>query len=258
MRKFLNLLAALLFALLLSLPAAAEQNPAQPPTLYAEAAILVDADTGQVIYQKNPDKRMYPASITKIMTCLLAMEEARPDDVVTMTDEAVFAVPRDTTHIALTGGEQLTVEQLEYAMMVESANDAANGLAVHLGGSLEAFARRMNSRAAELGLKNTNFVNANGLPNTAHYTSARDMAVITREACRHPEFRTLAGTTHYEIPPTNKQAETRRLNNRNYMFTLNDTYPGAFAGKVGWTEEAGYTMVETVTRRCFARDACVS
>lgn len=128
MRKFLTLLAALLIALPLSLPASAEQNPGQPPTLYAEAAILVDADTGQVLYQKNPDKKMYPASITKLMTCLIAMEEAQPDDVVTMTDEAVFAVPRDTTHIALTGGEQLTVEQLEYAMMVESANDAANGL----------------------------------------------------------------------------------------------------------------------------------
>lgn len=248
MRKFLTLLAALLIALPLSLPASAEQNPGQPPTLYAEAAILVDADTGQVLYQKNPDKKMYPASITKLMTCLIAMEEAQPDDVVTMTDEAVFAVPRDTTHIALTGGEQLTVEQLEYAMMVESANDAANGLAVHLAGSLEAFARRMNSRAAELGLQNTNFVNANGLPNTAHYTSARDMAVITREAYGHPEFRTLAGTTHYEIPPTNKQAETRRLNNRNYMFTLNDTYPGAFAGKVGWTEESGHTLVTLAER----------
>lgn len=247
MRKILTLFAALL-ALLLSLPALAEQVPGQPPTLYAEAAILVDADTGQVLYQKNPDKRMYPASITKIMTCLLAMERAKPDDVVTMTDEAVFAVPRDTTHIALTGGEQLTVEQLEYAMMVESANDAANGLAVHLAGSLEAFANEMNDRAAELGLQNTHFANANGLPNTAHYTSAHDMAVITRAAYSHPEFRTLAGTTHYEIPPTNKQAETRRLNNRNYMFTLNDTYPGAFAGKVGWTEEAGHTLVTLAER----------
>ena len=99
MRKFLTLLAALLIALPLSLPASAEQNPGQPPTLYAEAAILVDADTGQVLYQKNPDKKMYPASITKLMTCLIAMEEAQPDDVVTMTDEAVFAVPRDLSLI---------------------------------------------------------------------------------------------------------------------------------------------------------------
>ena len=112
--------------------------------------ICLDKTPGGHQKRRARTVKMYPASITKLMTCLIAMEEAQPDDVVTMTDEAVFAVPRDTTHIALTGGEQLTVEQLEYAMMVESANDAANGLAVHLAGSLEAFARRMNSRAAEL------------------------------------------------------------------------------------------------------------
>ena len=116
------------------------------------------------------------------MTCLLAMERAKPGDVVTVTDEVVAEVPRDTTHIALTGGEQLTVEQLEYAMMVESANDAASVLAAHISGSTQAFAMLMNDRAKELGAKDTHFTNANGLPDPSHYTSAYDMALITRAA----------------------------------------------------------------------------
>mgnify|MGYP006066267981 FL=1 len=249
-RLLMTLLAALTLSLLF--PARVFADDAQelfdPPELYAESAILVDADTGQILLEKNMNKKMYPASITKIMTCLLAMERAKPGDVVTVTDEVVAEVPRDTTHIALTGGEQLTVEQLEYAMMVESANDAASVLAAHISGSTQAFAMLMNDRAKELGAKDTHFTNANGLPDPSHYTSAYDMALITRAAMQYPEFRSLAGTTSYEIPPTNKQSETRRLNNRNYMFTLNDTYPGAFAGKTGWTEEAGHTLVTIAER----------
>ncbi len=243
-KRVLGLLAALLLVFGMEIVAVAEENGAEsPPSLYAQAAILLDADTGQVIYQKNPHQKMYPASITKIMTCLIAMEEGDPTDVVTVTDEGVLAIPRNTTHIALTGGEQLTLEQLEYAMMVQSANDAANAIAIHLAGSVEAFAQRMNQEAAQLGAKDTHFTNPHGLPDPAHYTSAYDMGLITRAALSYPEFRSLAGTQSYEIPPTNLQKGTRYLANNQYMFTLNDTYPGAFAGKTGWTEEAGHTLV---------------
>ena len=249
-RLLMTLLAALTLSLLFPAGVFADdaQKLSNPPELYAESAILVDADTGQILLEKNMNKKMYPASITKVMTCLLAMERAKPGDVVTVTDEVVAAVPRNTTHIALTGGEQLTVEQLEYAMMVESANDAANMLAAHISGSTQAFAMLMNDRAKELGAKDTHFTNAHGLPDPSHYTSAYDMALITRAAMQHPQFRSLAGAAAYEIPPTNKQSEARRLNNRNYMFTLNDTYPGAFAGKTGWTEEAGHTLVTLAER----------
>ncbi len=161
----------------------------------------MDAETGQVLVEKAMHKHMYPASITKIATCLLAMERGNPSDIVTVTDEGVFAVPRNTTHIALTGGEQLTLEQLEYAMMVQSANDAANAIAIHLSGSVEAFAQLMNERAAQLGAQDTHFTNANGLPDDAHVTSAYDMALLTRQAMTHPEFASLAGTQSYEIPP---------------------------------------------------------
>lgn len=219
-----------------------------PPSLYSEAAVLMDADTGQVIYGKQMHARKYPASTTKLLTLLLAMERGNPSDIVTVNDECVKTVPRNTTHIALTQGEQLTLEQLEYAMMVESANDAANAIAIHLAGNIANFAKMMNERAAQLGANDTHFTNANGLPDDNHYTSAYDLALFAKQGLTHPEFRSLAGTQHYEIPPTNKQKDTRTLNNRQYMFCLNDTYPGAFAGKTGWTEEAGKTLVTLAQR----------
>ncbi len=219
-----------------------------PPSLYSEAAVLMDADTGQVIFGKQMHARKYPASTTKLLTLLLAMERGNPSDIVTINDECVETVPRNTTHIALTQGEQLTFEQLEYAMMVESANDAANAIAIHLAGTIAEFAKLMNERAAQLGANDTHFTNANGLPDDNHYTSAYDLALFAKEGLTHPEFRSLAGTQHYEIPPTNKQKDTRMLNNRQYMFCLNDTYPGAFAGKTGWTEEAGKTLVTLAER----------
>lgn len=219
-----------------------------PPTLYSEAAVLMDADTGQVIYGKEMHARKYPASTTKLMTLLLAMERGNPKDIVTINDECVKTVPRNTTHIALTQGEQLTFEQLEYAMMVESANDAANAIAIHLAGNISNFAKMMNERAAQLGADDTHFTNANGLPDDNHYTSAYDLALFAKEGLTYPEFQKLAGTQHYEILPTNMQKDTRMLNNRQYMFCLNDTYPGAFAGKTGWTEEAGKTLVTLAER----------
>ena len=219
-----------------------EETPT-PPSLYSQAAVLMDADTGQVIYGKQMHAKKYPASTTKLMTLLLAMEKGNPSDIVTINDECVKTVPRNTTHIALTQGEQITFEQAEYAMMVESANDAANAVAINLAGTIKNFAEMMNDRAAKLGAKDTHFTNANGLPDDNHYTSAYDMALITKEGLTYPQFRQLAGTPYYEIPPTNKQKDTRKLRNRQYMFCLNDTYPGAFAGKTGWTEEAGKTLV---------------
>lgn len=251
LKKITCLLAAVLaFSTFPNFIAAAETpEPPTPPTLYSQAAVLMDGETGQVLYGKEMHAKKYPASTTKLMTLLLAMEQGNPSDIVTINDECVQTVPRNTTHIALTQGEQLTFEQVEYAMMVESANDAANAIAIHLAGNIENFAKMMNDRAEKMGAKDTHFTNANGLPDDDHYTSAYDMALITKEGLTHPEFRKLAGTKHYEIPPTNKQKDTRILNNRQYMFCLNDTYPGAFAGKTGWTEEAGKTLVTLAERK---------
>ena len=250
MRRWTAVFTAFLLLFGLSFPTAAQEGTPgiRPPSLYSDAAVLMDADTGQVIYGKNKDTTMYPASLTKVMTCLLAMEKGDSADLVTATAEAIDTVPRSTTHIALTYGEQLTLEQLTYAMMVESANDAANAVAIHLAGSIQAFAGWMNDKAKEIGAVNTHFTNANGLPDPGHYTTAYDLGLITKAAMEYPQFRQLAGTEYYEIPPTNLQPETRKLNNRQYMFCLNDTYPGAFAGKTGWTEEAGKTLITIAER----------
>lgn len=221
-------------------------NFPKPPQLYAQAAILMDADTGQVLYGKMERQRMYPASLTKIMTCLLAMENGKYNDIVTIREEATAGVA-NTTHIALTEGEQLTLEQLMYATMLESANDAASAIGIHLSGSIQMFSDIMNQRAVELGATGSHFVNANGLPDDNHYSTAYDLAIITREALKHPEFRKFAGTHQYIIPATNKNAE-RPVTHKNYMFVLNDTYEGAFAGKTGWTEEAGKCLMTVAER----------
>lgn len=246
--RFRCILGALLVVLAAALPVLAI-NPAEfpkPPQLYAQAAVLMDADTGQVLYGKVEHQRMYPASLTKIMTCLLAMEYGKYDDIVTVREDAVKGVA-GTTHIALTDGEQLTLEQLVYAMMLESANDAASAVGMHLSGSIPMFSDIMNERAVRLGADGSHFVNANGLPDNRHYSTAYDLALITREALTHPEFRKFAGTHQYTIPETNMNA-SRTVTHRNYMFVLNDTYEGAFAGKTGWTEEAGKCLMTVAER----------
>lgn len=216
------------------------------PTLYAQSAVLMDAETGQVLYGKGEHQKLYPASLTKIMTCLLVMDNGRYEDVVTIDKEATKEVI-GTSHIALTEGEQLTVEQLTYAMMLESANDAASALAIHLAGSIPMFGKLMNEKAAEIGAQESYFVNANGLPDNAHISSAYDLALITKEALKDPDFKKFAGSAKYDIPKTNKN-EARTVNHKNYMFVLNDTYDGAFAGKTGWTQEAGHCLMTVAER----------
>ena len=149
--------------------------------------------------------QMYPASITKILTVLLGIENGRLQDKVTMSREAVFSITRGSSHIALTDGEEITLEQALYAAMLPSANDASNGIAEHISGSIEDFAVLMNKRAREAGAINSNFVNPHGLHDEEHVSTAYDMAMITRAALRNDTFRQIFGTVRYTIPPTNKQ-----------------------------------------------------
>jgi len=155
----------------------------------------------------------------------------------------VFSIPRDSSHIALDVGEQLTLEQALYAMLVESANDAANGIAEHIGGSIDKFVEMMNAKAQKLGAVNTHFANPHGLHSENHYTTAYDMAIITRAALNNEMFSKIAGTVKYTIPPTNKQPQERYLNNRNYLLNPSYKYDGAYCGKNGWTMQAKYTLV---------------
>ena len=220
------------------------------PNLSAGAACLMDADSGQILLEKNMDTQLPPASITKIMTILLAVENGDWDDIVTMTDASVFSVPRDATHIALTPGETLTLEQALMATMLRSANDAANGVAETIGGTIEQFVEMMNSRAAEIGAVNTHFVNANGLDDPEHLTTAHDMALITREAIQNEDFLRVFTTMEYEIPPTNKQSEARSYSAGNKLvFDFSDYYdPDVIGAKRGYTGEAHHTLVSVAQR----------
>ncbi|MCD8198092.1 MAG: D-alanyl-D-alanine carboxypeptidase [Lachnospiraceae bacterium] len=222
------------------------------PQVYAESAIVMEASTGVVLYAKSIDEQHYPASITKIMTVLLALENLELDEEVTFSHTAVYTVEAGSSSIARDEGEILTVEECLYAIMLESANECANAIAEQVSGSIEAFVELMNERAAELGCTGTHFTNANGLPDEEHYTTAHDMALITQEAIKYEEFRKISGTARYTLRATNKKDEELVMNNHHYMISgntstryLDDT---VFAGKTGYTVAAQNTLVTCATR----------
>ena len=204
-----------------------------PEDIVSEAYVLMDADTGQVLCSKNPEEKMYPASITKIMTGILALLNGSLESRITMTEEAVFSIGRDTSHIALDTGEEITLEQAMYAMTMESANDASNGIAELIAGSMDSFADMMNEKAAEIGAENTHFANAHGLHDEQHYTTALDMAKITRYGLSVPLFTQFFGAKKYEIPPTNKQEETRYFASRNSLINGEVECDGVLMSKNG-------------------------
>jgi D-alanyl-D-alanine carboxypeptidase (penicillin-binding protein 5/6) len=186
------------------------------PEVTAPTALLIDAKTGKVLYEKNADEKRFPASTTKIMTGLLAVEYGKLDETVTIGQNPP-RIERGSSQIYLIPGEQLTMEQLLYALMLESANDAAIAIAEQISGSVEAFAQLMNSRAKELGATNTHFVNPNGLHNDEHYTTAKDLAMIAKHAMTLEKFRSVVGEVKYTIPATNKQEERNYITNSNKL-----------------------------------------
>lgn len=227
------------------------------PSVFAEAAIVMEASTGLILYEKNIHERYYPASITKILTALLLIENCSLGEVVTFSRDAIFNIERDSTHIGIDVGEQLTVQQCLYAILLESANEVSYAAAEHVAGSISAFSEMMNEKAKSLGALNSNFVNPHGLPDDNHYTTPYDMALITREAMKNETFRKITGTRTYQIPPTNKQPETRYLRNH-HKFILKDgySYEGTIGGKTGYTSKARYTLV-TVAKRGDLELICV-
>ena len=159
----------------------------------AESAVLIDSSSEKVLFSKDAERKMYPASTTKILTAILAIENCNLDDVVTVPYEAISQIPSGYSVAALQAGEQITVEQLLKVMMVHSANDAANVLAYHVSGSLEGFAGLMNQKVADLGLEHTHFTNPSGMQNENHYTTAHDLSLIMKYCMKNSTFRTLAG-----------------------------------------------------------------
>lgn len=223
-------------------------NWPSPPNVNSESAIIMEASTGAILYEKNIHKKQYPASITKIMTTLLAIEKCSMDEIVTFSKNAVFGIERNSSHIARDVGEQLTMEQCLYAIMLESANEVSAAVAEHIGDSNEGFATIMNNKAKDLGCKNTHFNNPHGLPDENHYTTAYDMALIAKAAISNNTFKTIVGTKKYTLPKTNKNDECYYLNNHHKMLQQALHYDGCEGGKTGYTTVAGATLVTFAKR----------
>lgn len=221
----------------------------QPTSLPLEAdlALLVDIATGQILYHRgDPHARALPASTTKVMTALLLLESgAGMDELIFHSPEAVYAIPRNSSHIAMNAGEVLTVSQALYAIMLPSANDVSNAIAEFVAGDMDSFAQMMTQRAHQLGAVNTNFTNAHGLPDDNHYTTLYDMYLIMAEAITHPKFLSVISSPRYRIPPTEHQPEPRFIDNTNLMVRPN--YPqfsiDIVGGKTGWTTPSGHALV---------------
>lgn len=215
--------------------------------LDSESAIVMCAETGQVLYARNPDEVLYPASITKILTAMVALQNAAMDDVITFSQTAYKSVPRDSAHIALSPGETLSMKDALYALALVSANDAAAGIAETVGGSIAGFAQLMNEQAKQCGAANSHFTNPHGLPDENHYTTARDMALITRAAIKTPGFLEIFSTPDYTMAPTNKKEEMPLTSKNRFTDGLLDC-PGFLFSKTGWTVAAQGTLV-TAARR---------
>ena len=214
----------------------------------AKGAFLYDMATGTVLYAKNPDEKLYPASLTKIMTALIALERADPEEIVTVSVSAVADMDPEATLANLVPGEEMSMLDLLYCLMVESANDAGSVIAEHVAGSHEAFAELMNQKAAQLGCTGTHFTNAHGLHDEEHYTTARDMAKILMAALEYSVFVDIYSTPRYVVPETNLRGE-RILNSTNYLIAndLIDFYfePLITGGKTGYTSAAGRCLATT-------------
>lgn len=232
-----------------------EDAPVLPedPDILAKAALLVDANTGEVVYAKNEHQELYPASLTKIMTALLTLEavdggKLTMDQPLTATVSALEGLSSDGSSAGIKVGETMPVRDLLYCMLVVSANEACDILAEAVSGSVSAFVTAMNEKAASLGCENTHFVNPNGLHDPQHYTSAWDMYLITRAAMEHPDFMTICNTASITIPATNMSGE-RTLYTTNHLLSnwrvigYRDTRAQGI--KTGSTDAAGHCLVSS-------------
>lgn len=223
------------------------------PEPHCEAAVLTDRKTGDILYEKNKDKKMYPASTTKIMTAMLALEKGNLADNVTVTQEAISEITYKHSHMGLKTGETLTLEQLLYGLLVYSANDAANVIGEHIAGSVDAFVTMMNEKAAELELTGTHYANTHGFHDDNHYTTAADLAKLTRYAMNNEKFCEIVKTVLYRIPANDIYTEERVLSTTNHLISryrnTNYFYKYAVGVKTGHTDEAGSCLVSAATKK---------
>ncbi len=230
---------------------------ADPPEVNSPTAILIDKKTGVILYQKDANTAYHPASITKVMTALLTLENCSMDETVKFSYRATHELEDGATHIARTEDEEMCVKDCLYALLLASANEVAQALAEHISGTIEDFGVKMTERAKELGCTNTCFKNPSGLNDEDHFTTAHDMAIIMRQALNTPGFLEIDSTTVYEIPPTNKHSESTWVATKHPLLKGGDTpYDYAIAGKTGYTQIAGNSLV-TYAKKDDAELICV-
>lgn len=251
MKKSISIIVVIMLLFTYSFSFAGDLN------LSGESAILMDYDTLEILYEKNSHLKLYPASTTKTMTAILAMELGNLNDVIRVDEEVIHLTKG--SHIALDYDEEMTLEDLLHALLIQSANDAALAIGKYVSGSVDGFVELMNEKAVELGALNTHFVNPNGLHNDEHVSTAYDMALIGKYAMEKDLFRSIAIKPTYEIGPTNKKTESRHLRSTNLFMLGNDninyegrTVPikmdGVLGGKTGYTPQAQNCLI-TVTER---------
>lgn len=213
-----------------------------PPEIVGQAGLVMDVLTGKVLYEKNAHSPFEPASTTKIMTAILALEKGNLSDIVVTSEEPLRV---DGSRIYLEEGEKLTLEQMLYGMMLNSGNDAAVAIAEHIGGDIESFVKMMNAKAREIGAYHTTFVNPSGLPDEGHLTTAYDLALISRYALLNlPKFRKIVSTKTLEIPWQAEEWDRQLINLNKLLWN----YEGADGVKTGYTSTAGRTLVASATR----------
>ncbi len=219
------------------------------PAIGAPAAILLEANTGIVLYAKNVDERLYPASTTKLMTCLVAVEHASMDEMVSFSHDAVFSIEPGSSNMGIDENEALPMEECLYGIMVGSANEVANAVAEHVAGSMDAFAGMMNEKARALGCTNTHFVNAHGLFDENHYTSASDLAIIARAFFQNELLSKIGNTASYHFEPTPTQPDDFVKRNKHKFITGEIAYDGIKGGKTGYTDQARQTLVTCAEKK---------
>ena len=238
-------LCLILFVLTLNGTAIAATDWPDNVSVQADGAILMDADTGTILWGQNIHNQYFPASITKVMTALIVIENCDLDDIVTFSHDAVFNVESGSSNAGINEGDKLTVKECLYALLLKSANESANALAEHVAGSREAFADMMNAKARELGCTSTHFANPSGLNNPEHYTSPYDMALIAKAAFNNPVFEEIDSTTYYKLPPNSINKEGLAIYPGHKMMRKSTPYyyPGIVGGKTGYTTLAGNTLI---------------
>lgn len=251
MRRILTLLLCIvMFTGTQVTPAYAAAEWPSNVSVEAEGAVLMDARSGAVIYGKNLHSTYYPASITKILTALIVIERCNLDDMVTFSHDAIYSVEQGSSSAGMDVGDQMTVRDCLYAMLLKSANEVANALAEHTAGSISNFAVLMNEKAKELGCQESHFNNPSGLNDPQHYTSAYDMALIAQAAFQNETFVTIDSTLYYDLPPTRHNPDGFRVYPGHRMLKKNapQYYAGIIGGKTGYTSLAGNTLVTCAER----------